>query len=98
VREEKLLVLPIRFHPMWRASFRGMIAQPLRVNDLYQGVLIEDRMWEVDVSYVPQSPLVIFSQLIFGCLGLVWLIGLVRRRWLGNRIAERARRLALLNA
>lgn len=82
---ERLLVLPIRFDPSWRPFFKGREIQIVCVNETYLGVLVTKKGWEVKISYVPLSPLVLLSQFAFAMLGILWALLWIFSRVRGTR-------------
>lgn len=80
----RLLVLPVRFDPRWRPFFKGRETSIICVNDVYLGVLVTKRAFEVSISFVPLSPLVLLAQLGFALLAIggaiAWGMGELRRK------------------
>ena len=77
--DERLLFLSQEYHRHWRASADGRRLKTVRVNDLYQGVLLPPGEAEIELEFRPWSLWIALSQLAFLAAGFAGLAQLLRR-------------------
>ncbi|QDV09631.1 Choline-sulfatase [Planctomycetes bacterium Poly30] len=83
----QLVFLSQQYHRHWRASGSLSELKTVRVNGLYQGVILPVGETEFSLEFRPWSPWIVLSQLMFLLAGLAWTLRpLVGMRALGGQV------------
>lgn len=88
---ETLLFVSQQFHPYWHATSDGAALETVRVNGLYQGVILPPDTAEVRLRFRPNVRWMWVPQFLFAALGALLLGAVALRRARGYRSPSSAR-------